>query len=266
MARGGPGRTANCRRTCSACAKGRCPSHATTRPPTTARRRARRCLTGLYTHQTGCMITGGQHAEPRLSDVGVDAARTRLPHALVRQVAPHPRRQQAGPPNGASARWSATGSRAAPTPLPTGLPARAGAWTRASPGSSSSGSRPPARRASRGARRCRSSTRTTSPGGTAGRERVGAEASAPSVATQLPPNFETPEQLIAEGKPRLQLSLQETAAASFGPVPYTGPEVAAGVAGHAGSLHQAAARGRRTRRARAATRSKADRRSRRTRS
>ena len=32
-----------------------------------------------------------QHAGPGLSDVGVDAARTRLPHALVRKVAPHPR-------------------------------------------------------------------------------------------------------------------------------------------------------------------------------
>ena len=56
-------------------------------------------------------------------------------------------------------------------------------------------------------------------------DRVPAEASAPSLATQLPPNFETPEQLIAEGKPRLQLSLQETSASSFGPVPFTGPEV-----------------------------------------
>ena len=56
-------------------------------------------------------------------------------------------------------------------------------------------------------------------------DRVPAETSAPSVATQLPPNFETPEQLIAQGKPRLQLSLQETAATSFGPVPFTGPEV-----------------------------------------
>ncbi len=34
-----------------------------------------------------------QHARPRLSHVGHDAARARLPHALARQVAPHPRRQ-----------------------------------------------------------------------------------------------------------------------------------------------------------------------------
>ncbi len=57
-------------------------------------------------------------------------------------------------------------------------------------------------------------------------DRVPAEMQAPSVAGRLPPNFETPELLIERNKPRLQLSLQETAAASFGPVPFTGPEVA----------------------------------------
>ena len=34
-----------------------------------------------------------QHARSGLPDVGLDAARARLPHVLVRQVAPHPRRQ-----------------------------------------------------------------------------------------------------------------------------------------------------------------------------
>jgi hypothetical protein len=43
----------------------------------------------------------------------------------------------------------------------------------------------------------------------------------------LPPNYETPELLIARGKPRLQRSLQETAAASFGSVPFGGPDAAA---------------------------------------
>ena len=56
-------------------------------------------------------------------------------------------------------------------------------------------------------------------------ERVPAEMYAPSVADQLPANFETPELLIERNKPRLQRSLQETAAASFGAVPFTGPEV-----------------------------------------
>jgi arylsulfatase A-like enzyme len=48
------------------------------------------------------------------------------------------------------------------------------------------------------------------------------EASAPSRVHALPPNFETPAQLIAGRKPLLQLSLQQTAASGFGPVPFTG--------------------------------------------
>jgi arylsulfatase A-like enzyme len=56
-------------------------------------------------------------------------------------------------------------------------------------------------------------------------DRFLAEASARRVVQTLPPNFETPELMVARGKPRLQRSLQETAAASFGPVPFEGPEV-----------------------------------------
>jgi arylsulfatase A-like enzyme len=56
-------------------------------------------------------------------------------------------------------------------------------------------------------------------------DRVPAEASAPSVIRRLPGNFETPEQLSARGKPRLQRSLQDTAARSFGPVPFAGPDL-----------------------------------------
>ena len=55
-------------------------------------------------------------------------------------------------------------------------------------------------------------------------DRVPAEAQAPSTIRRLPPNFETPELLIERNKPLLQRSFQDTAAASFGPVPFTGPE------------------------------------------
>jgi arylsulfatase A-like enzyme len=55
-------------------------------------------------------------------------------------------------------------------------------------------------------------------------DRVAPEASARHVVPRLPPNYETPEQLAERHKPRLQRSFQETAAASFGPVPFTGPE------------------------------------------
>jgi arylsulfatase A-like enzyme len=50
------------------------------------------------------------------------------------------------------------------------------------------------------------------------------ESSPPALAGELPPNFETPETLEAQRKPRLQRSLQDTAARSFGAVPFTGPE------------------------------------------
>jgi arylsulfatase A-like enzyme len=56
-------------------------------------------------------------------------------------------------------------------------------------------------------------------------DRVRAEASAPRLVAALPPNFETPELLMARRKPRLQRSLQETSAQSFGTVPFTGPHV-----------------------------------------
>src|SRR5665213_2740002 len=56
-------------------------------------------------------------------------------------------------------------------------------------------------------------------------DRVPAESQAPSAIGRLPPNFETPELLIERNKPLLQRSFQDTAAASFGPVPFTGPEV-----------------------------------------
>jgi len=57
-------------------------------------------------------------------------------------------------------------------------------------------------------------------------DRVAAEATAPRTVSALPPNYETPEVMVQRGKPRLQRSLQDTAAVSFGPVPFTGPESA----------------------------------------
>jgi arylsulfatase A-like enzyme len=52
-----------------------------------------------------------------------------------------------------------------------------------------------------------------------------AERSAPSVVRALPANFETPAQLMARNKPLLQLSLQQTAASGFGPVPFAGADL-----------------------------------------
>ena len=51
------------------------------------------------------------------------------------------------------------------------------------------------------------------------------ESEPPGWVSQIPPNFETPEQLLEGGKPLLHRSLQETAARSFGAVPFEGPEM-----------------------------------------
>jgi arylsulfatase A-like enzyme len=53
------------------------------------------------------------------------------------------------------------------------------------------------------------------------------ESSPPALTEALPPNFETPQALAAQAKPQLQRSLQDTAARSFGEVPFTGPEALA---------------------------------------
>jgi arylsulfatase A-like enzyme len=58
-------------------------------------------------------------------------------------------------------------------------------------------------------------------------EQIPAESSPPALATALPGNFETPEALEAQRKPQLQRSLQDTAARSFGAVPFVGPEALA---------------------------------------
>jgi len=56
-------------------------------------------------------------------------------------------------------------------------------------------------------------------------ERIEAEVDPPQLAVTLPGNYETPEQLVMKGKPALQRALQETAARSFGAVPFEGGEV-----------------------------------------
>lgn len=57
--------------------------------------------------------------------------------------------------------------------------------------------------------------------------KIAAESSPPSRATSLPPNYETPQQLLEKGKPALQRSLQVRAASSFGKVAFEGPQALA---------------------------------------
>jgi arylsulfatase A-like enzyme len=57
------------------------------------------------------------------------------------------------------------------------------------------------------------------------------ESEPPGWVSEIPPNFETPEQLLKGDKPLLHRSLQETAARSFGAVPFDGPEMVAAWSG-----------------------------------
>jgi arylsulfatase A-like enzyme len=180
-------------------------------------------LTGLYTHQTGCMITGASTLEPGFPTWG----------SMLREYGYHTRWYGKWHLTHGDNDWTpAIGARALERygfaggtyPSPDGAPGQG--W-RVDPGVAEQ------------FEQWISAADDTEPWCTtvsfvnphdiawwySWTDRVPAEVSAPSLATQLPPNFETPEQLIAERKPRLQLSLQETSASSFGSVPFTGPEV-----------------------------------------
>jgi arylsulfatase A-like enzyme len=182
-------------------------------------------LTGLYTHQTGCMITGGSTLDPgfptwgtMLREHGYDTrwyGKWHLTHHDGKW----------GPARGrrALARYGFAGGT---FPSPNGAPGQGwrldghiaqqfGKWFKHE----------------RTAEPWCTTVSFVNPHDIAWwyvwSDRVAAESSAHPVTEGLPANFETPELLIERGKPMLQRSLQETAAASFGPVPFEGPEVAA---------------------------------------
>jgi arylsulfatase A-like enzyme len=180
-------------------------------------------LTGLYTHQTGCMITGGSTLDPGFPTWG----------SMLREQGYHTRWYGKWHLTHGDNKWSpGRGSRSLERygfaggtyPSPDGAPGQG--W-RVDPGiagqfeqwlSTVGESKPWCTTVS-----------FVNPHDIAWwydwSDRVPAEASAPSVIGALPPNFETPELLAARNKPRLQRSFQETAAASFGAVPFAGPEV-----------------------------------------
>jgi arylsulfatase A-like enzyme len=179
-------------------------------------------LTGLYTHQTGCMITGGSTLDPGFPTWGT----------MLREHGYRTRWLGKWHLTHGDNRWSElTGEKALERygfdggifPSPDGAPgqgwrvdphiaARFSDWF-----AEEGGSEPWCTTVS-----------FVNPHDIAWwykwSDRVPAEAQAPSVIRRLPPNFETPELLIERHKPLLQRSFQDTAAASFGPVPFTGPE------------------------------------------
>lgn len=174
-------------------------------------------LTGLYTHQTGVMITGGSWLDPRFPTWG----------GLLRQM---------GYKTAYYGKWHLNPNPMAPLeqygfeggtyPSPNGGP---GQGTRVDPSianqfiqwlDANGGDEPWCATAS-----------FVNPHDIAWWWRYTSdnpsEASPPSRASSLPPNFETPQQLAAKGKPMLQRSLQDTANRSFGEVPFAGPEALA---------------------------------------
>jgi arylsulfatase A-like enzyme len=182
-------------------------------------------LTGLYTHQTGCMITGASTLDPGFPTWGT----------LLREHGYHTRWYGKWHLTNGDNRWTPQrgprtleryGFAGGTYPSPDGAPGQG--W-RVDPEITGQFEQWLSEQPEDQSEPWSTTVSFVNPHDIAWwyswTERVPAEATAASVATQLPPNFETPEQLMAEGKPRLQLSLQETAATSFGPVPFTGPEV-----------------------------------------
>jgi arylsulfatase A-like enzyme len=180
-------------------------------------------LTGLYTHQTGCMITGGSTLDPAfptwgtlLGEVGYDSwwfGKWHLTHGdnhwSVLQNA------------GALEPYGFSGGT---FPSPDGGPGQG--W-RVDPQIADQFEEWYAEEGA-GGPWC-TTVSFVNPHDIAWwwrwSQRVPAEAHPPSRVHDLPANFETPEMLEAHRKPLLQRSLQQTAAASFGAVPLSGPEV-----------------------------------------
>ncbi len=182
-------------------------------------------LTGLYTHQTGCMITGGSTLDPGFPTWGT----------MLREHGYHTRWLGKWHLTHHDNHWSeASGERAFERygfaggvyPSPDGGPgqgwhrdphiARAFAeWYRHEGGNGPW---------------C-TTVSFVNPHDIAWwyvwSDRVPSETSARRTVRRLPPNFETPELLAARHKPLLQRTFQETAAASFGAVPFSGPEYVA---------------------------------------
>jgi arylsulfatase A-like enzyme len=179
-------------------------------------------LTGLYTHQTGCMITGGSTLDPGFPTWGT----------LLREHGYHTRwlgkwhlthRDNHWNPTSGEEALERYGFAGGVYPSPDGGPGQGWhtdpqiASTFADWFKHEGGAEPWCTTVS-----------FVNPHDIAWwyrwSDRVPAEESAARTVRGLPPNYETPELLIERHKPRLQRSLQETAAASFGPVAFGGPE------------------------------------------
>ncbi|HEY7933491.1 MAG TPA: sulfatase-like hydrolase/transferase [Solirubrobacteraceae bacterium] len=180
-------------------------------------------LTGLYTHQTGCMITGGSTLDPGFPTWGTMLREHGYGTYWYGKWHLTHHDNKWGVPGGpeALARYGFLGGT---YPSPDGAP---GQGARVDP------------RIVEQFRRWFETASARQPWCTTvslvnphdiawwyrWSDRVAGEASAARFIQRMPANFETPELLIERNKPRLQRSLQETAAQAFGSVPFTGAEV-----------------------------------------
>jgi arylsulfatase A-like enzyme len=178
-------------------------------------------VTGLYSHQTGCLITGNSHLDPGFPTWGT-LLRERGYHTYwwgKWHLNPDPR-----------ASLEPYGFAGGTFPSPNGAP---GQGTATDPGIAAQFTE---WFAQEGGREPWCATvsfvnphdiawwyRFTS--------KIAPESAPPALASALPGNFETPEAMEAQRKPRLQRSLQDTANRAFGEVPFEGPEALAMWAG-----------------------------------
>jgi arylsulfatase A-like enzyme len=172
-------------------------------------------VTGLYSHQTGCLITGDSHLDPGFPTWGTllrergyetswwgkwhlnpDPNASLEPYGFAGGTYPSP--------NGAPGQGTAVDPEIA---------AQFAEWFREAGG----------------AEPWCSTVSFVNPHDIAWwyrfTSKIAQESAPRALASALPPNFETPEMLEAQRKPRLQRSLQDTADRSFGEVPFGGAEM-----------------------------------------
>ena len=182
-------------------------------------------VTGLYTHQTGCMITGNSTLNPGFPTWGTMLREQGYGTWWFGKWHLTSDDRWWGPANGPAAldRYGFDGGT---FPSPNGAPGQG--WTADGP------------IAEQFRRWLDTAAANSGPWCTTvsfvnphdiawwwrWSSRFPTEASAPALIRALPPNFETPAELEERGKPRLQRSLIDTSSVSFGTVPFDGPAVA----------------------------------------
>jgi arylsulfatase A-like enzyme len=172
-------------------------------------------LTGLHTHQTGCMITGRSRLDPGLPTWGVMLADMGYSTSWWGKWHLNPRANASLAPYGFSGGTypSPNGSPGQGTEVDPQIALQFGEWFTENGG---------------GQPWC-TTVSFVNPHDVAWWYRftseIPSESSPSPLVGQLPGNFETPQQLAERSKPALQRSLQDTAARSFGAVPFSGEQL-----------------------------------------